>query len=1185
VVSLPNHFKKTKKEMKDIMKFKGVKISATTRDFFIIFICIMLIIALSNICFGQNVGINNPNPNTKALLDLTSTDKGLLTPRMTQAQRVAMFPSADASAKGMLVYQTDGTQGFYYYDGVVWQFLNNGSAGWGVLGNAGTNPSTNFIGTTDNNDMVTKVNNQELMRYTTAKKIAIGTTAPVNTAARIEIADEDGNNSDIALRVAGGGSGGGRGDLSFMKSRGTVASPTIPSAGDAVGTITGSAYDGVKYSAAALVVMAVDSTPALDDIAGSLRFYTYNNNNYTEGMRINSKGNIGINNSTPGFPLNFNGATGDKISLWGNSGAHYGFGIQASLLQIHSASNADDIAFGYGSSSSFSERMRVKGNGKVGIGTSTPGSLYNTAILEIADSTGTNKDVVIRSSNNTNYQQVLAFARTRGTYSTPAIVQNNDNLGRFSGMGYDGTILHTAAEIQYHVDSVPGTNSMPGNMTFHTTPANSSSNCIERMRIDHSGNVGIGVSSPAAKLDIAGSVKIVDGTQGNGKVLTSNASGVASWQTLGASSVSAWGLTGNAGTSASTNYMGTSDNNDVVFKSNNTEAFRIKTSQRVGIGTTSPNQKLDVNGHINISTDSTYRIGNLGVLSSKGTWNTFVGPYAGINNTGQQNAFTGYWAGNANTTGSYNTFNGFTAGYTNTSGSNNTYLGYRAGKTDSTGSENTVVGSEAGAVLSTGSYNTYVGRLSGYNTAASNYNVCVGYRAGYNTTVGFSTFIGTNAGGSNTTGIQNTYVGLNCGASNTTGGYNTMMGYYSGYENTTGGSNTFYGQLTGRSNTTGSWNTFLGTNTGYSNTTGAANVCVGQNAGFAGTSSAYNVLIGYAAGYNNNDSNSVMIGAYAGTSNTSGKNNFFAGCNAGNQNTTGNFNAFSGGWAGAGNTTGTENAFHGYHAGWNNSTGSYNTFMGTWAGLYNGSANYNVFVGNSAGKSCTVGLSTFIGTNAGVNNTTGAHNTFVGLNSGLMNVTGANNTFLGYYSGYNNLGSNNIFIGESSGLANNSGSDNIAIGKSADMGSSNLSNAIAIGNNAVVNTSNSMVLGNNVNVGIGTSSPQTKLHVNGGVAIAPATGISATTSNFAVTVGNNSYLRIGSNDVAANRALVLSDGLQAGQLLMIECTSGGTAGIRIADNAGTNNTNTVSNRDMGSGDVITLLWNGTDWLEQAYSDN
>lgn len=69
--------------------------------------------------------------------------------------------------------------------------------------------------------------------------------------------------------------------------------------------------------------------------------------------------NVGIGTTTPGFPLNFANTLGDKISLWGNSGNHYGFGVQSGVLQIHTDVAASNIAFGYGTSSSFSERMRI----------------------------------------------------------------------------------------------------------------------------------------------------------------------------------------------------------------------------------------------------------------------------------------------------------------------------------------------------------------------------------------------------------------------------------------------------------------------------------------------------------------------------------------------------------------------------------------------------------------------------------------------------------------------------------------------------------------------------------------------------------------------------------------------------------------------------------------------------------
>jgi hypothetical protein len=86
------------------------------------------------------------------------------------------------------------------------------------------------------------------------------------------------------------------------------------------------------------------------------------------GFTMNTvSGNIGIGTSVPGFPLNFPSTVGDKISLYGNSGTHYGFGIQGSLLQIHTSTVGDNIAFGYGSSSAFTERARIINEGEIGM--------------------------------------------------------------------------------------------------------------------------------------------------------------------------------------------------------------------------------------------------------------------------------------------------------------------------------------------------------------------------------------------------------------------------------------------------------------------------------------------------------------------------------------------------------------------------------------------------------------------------------------------------------------------------------------------------------------------------------------------------------------------------------------------------------------------------------------------------
>ncbi|WP_394368790.1 NHL repeat-containing protein [Hymenobacter guriensis] len=72
--------------------------------------------------FAQNVGIGTTTPDASAALDVKATDKGLLPPRLTSAQRAAI-PSP---ATGLLVYQTDGVAGYYYFSGTAWLNLSTG---------------------------------------------------------------------------------------------------------------------------------------------------------------------------------------------------------------------------------------------------------------------------------------------------------------------------------------------------------------------------------------------------------------------------------------------------------------------------------------------------------------------------------------------------------------------------------------------------------------------------------------------------------------------------------------------------------------------------------------------------------------------------------------------------------------------------------------------------------------------------------------------------------------------------------------------------------------------------------------------------------------------------------------------------------------------------------------------------
>jgi hypothetical protein len=75
-----------------------------------------------------SVGIGTTAPATSALLEVRSTTKGVLLPRMTATQRAAIA----SPAIGLLVYQTDGTRGFYAFDGSVWKTLTPTTSGFAL---------------------------------------------------------------------------------------------------------------------------------------------------------------------------------------------------------------------------------------------------------------------------------------------------------------------------------------------------------------------------------------------------------------------------------------------------------------------------------------------------------------------------------------------------------------------------------------------------------------------------------------------------------------------------------------------------------------------------------------------------------------------------------------------------------------------------------------------------------------------------------------------------------------------------------------------------------------------------------------------------------------------------------------------------------------------------------------------
>ncbi len=124
---------------------------------------------ISTLGFAQ-VGINTTDP--KAMLDIESTDSGILIPRVALSSTIVADPVTTPELSE-LVYNTEiagtvpnnVTPGFYYWNGNKWVRLDTGDTGgssddkWDLAGNAGTDPATNFVGTTDGKALHFKTNN------------------------------------------------------------------------------------------------------------------------------------------------------------------------------------------------------------------------------------------------------------------------------------------------------------------------------------------------------------------------------------------------------------------------------------------------------------------------------------------------------------------------------------------------------------------------------------------------------------------------------------------------------------------------------------------------------------------------------------------------------------------------------------------------------------------------------------------------------------------------------------------------------------------------------------------------------------------------------------------------------------------------------------------------------------------
>ena len=240
-----------------------------------------------------------------------------------------------------------------------------------------------------------------------------------------------------------------------------------------------------------------------------------------------------------------------------------------------------------------SERMRIDTSGNVGIGTTSP-----LSALSVNGSSG----ITMQRSTDNAFGGVLDYLKSRGSSASPTNVQNGDSLFLQRVAPYSGSFTY----LNMHNIAVDGAftsgQNPPTRHEFYTNAANGSS--TERMRIDSSGNVGIGTISPSYKLDVTSTGSTTNETALRISNPYTSGSAVAATNMLFGYHTSTAYRTA-AKIEAGQQTAGTFALGYLAFSTQNSdstvvEAMRIDSSGNVGIGTNSPVTKLDIatNGNV-----------------------------------------------------------------------------------------------------------------------------------------------------------------------------------------------------------------------------------------------------------------------------------------------------------------------------------------------------------------------------------------------------------------------------------------------------------------------------------------------------------------------------------------------------------------------------------------------------------
>lgn len=246
---------------------------------------------------------------------------------------------------------------------------------------------------------------------------------------------------------------------------------------------------------------------ALDSAGNGATFDTFGSSTSITGRRAQgtSASKTAIVNTA--IMLRMTGYGWDGASVYGQGGS---IDITGSGTW-NAGSYPTDIIFRNvaASSTTLTERMRINSAGQVGIGT-TPSSLLHmyhaTAAVSFLQGDSATQSYLSRYSTDASSSD-LFFRKARGSVSGgAALVATDDVIGRMMFQVYGGSNFRDIAYIQSAVDTYTSDTDISSRIQFFTTPTGSVT-AVERMRIDPSGQVGIG-TTPSDKLEIKGILRV-----------------------------------------------------------------------------------------------------------------------------------------------------------------------------------------------------------------------------------------------------------------------------------------------------------------------------------------------------------------------------------------------------------------------------------------------------------------------------------------------------------------------------------------------------------------------------------------------------------------------------------------------------------------------------------------------------